>query len=64
MAKKKVYAVRKGKATGIFYTWDECKAAVDGFSGAVYKGFFTEEEARTYLADEAEKGESAESENP
>ena len=37
MAKKKVYAVRKGKATGIFYTWDECKAAVDGFSGAVYK---------------------------
>lgn len=64
MAKKKVYAVRKGKATGIFYTWDECKAAVDGFSGAVYKGFFTEEEARTYLAGEAEKGESAESENP
>lgn len=53
MAKKKVYAVRKGKATGIFYTWDECKAAVDGFSGAVYKGFFTEEEARTYLAGEA-----------
>ena len=64
MAKKKVYAVRKGKATGIFYTWDECKAAVDGFSGAVYKGFFTEEEARTYLAGEADKGESAESENP
>lgn len=53
MAKKKVYAVRKGKATGIFYTWDECKAAVDGFSGAVYKGFFTEEEARAYLAGEA-----------
>lgn len=50
MAKKKVYAVRKGKSTGIFYTWDACKAAVDGFSGAVYKSFQTEEEAKAYLA--------------
>lgn len=49
MAKKKVYAVRKGKKTGIFYSWDACKASIDGFSGAVYKGFFTEEEARAYL---------------
>ena len=56
MAKKKVYAVRKGKTTGIFYTWDACKAAVDGFSGAVYKGFFTEEEARAYLEGEAAFG--------
>lgn len=50
MAKKKVYAVRQGKKTGIFYTWDACKAAVNGFSGAVYKSFPTEEEARAYLA--------------
>lgn len=50
MAKKKVYAVRQGKKTGIFYTWDACKAAVIGFSGAVYKSFPTEEEARAYLA--------------
>lgn len=49
MAKKKVYAVRKGKKTGLFYSWDECKASIDGVSGAVYKGFLTEEEARTYL---------------
>ena len=52
MAKKKVYAVRKGKSTGIFYTWDACKAAVDGFSGAVYKSFQTEEEAKAYLVGE------------
>lgn len=25
MAKKKIYAVRKGHKTGLFYTWDECK---------------------------------------
>ena len=28
MAKKKIYAVRKGHKTGLFYTWDECKKAV------------------------------------
>ena len=49
MAKKKIYAVKKGKVTGIFYTWDECKAVVDGYPGAEYKGFFTEEEANEYL---------------
>ena len=38
MAKKKIYAVRKGHKTGLFYTWDECKKAVYGYSGAEYKG--------------------------
>ena len=49
MAKKKVYAVRKGRKTGLFYTWDECKAAIEGYSGAVFRGFLTEEEAKVYL---------------
>lgn len=49
MAKKKIYAVRKGQKTGIFYTWDECKKAVHGYSGAEYKGFFTKEEAEAFL---------------
>ena len=44
MAKKKIYAVRKGHKTGLFYTWDECKKAVHGYSGAEYKGFLTKEE--------------------
>lgn len=48
MAAKKVYAVRKGHRTGIFETWDECKAAVDGFSGAEYKGFPNRAEAEIY----------------
>ncbi|MDE7418534.1 MAG: ribonuclease H family protein [Lachnospiraceae bacterium] len=50
MAKKKVYAVKKGKKTGLFLTWEACKAAVDGYSGAEYKSFFSKEEAEVYLA--------------
>ena len=49
MPKKKFYAVKKGKQTGIFGTWDECRRMVQGFSGAVYKSFETEEEAAAYL---------------
>lgn len=49
MATKKIYAVKKGMRTGIFETWEECKAAVDGYSGAEYKGFKTKGEALEYL---------------
>lgn len=49
MAKRKYYAVKKGKETGIFQTWEECKRQVEGYSGAVYKSFGTEEEAKAYL---------------
>lgn len=45
----KFYAVKNGRKTGIFNTWDECKAQVDGFSGAVYKSFKTREEAEHYI---------------
>lgn len=43
----KYYAVKAGRKTGIFNTWDECKANVDGYSGAIYKSFknFTDAEA-------------------
>lgn len=49
MSKKKFYAVRKGKKTGIFNTWDECKEQVNGYSGAEYKSFTTKEEANEYI---------------
>lgn len=49
MATKKFYAVKKGKVTGIFDSWDACKASVDGFPGASYKGFATQQEAQAYL---------------
>ena len=46
---KKVYAVRKGRMTGIFTSWDDCKAQVDGFAGAEYKSFADPAEAMAYL---------------
>lgn len=50
MAKKKFYAVKKGKKTGLFQTWEACKASVDGYPGAEYKSFLSREEAEVYLA--------------
>lgn len=49
MAKKKFYAVRQGRKTGMFFTWDECKKQVMGYPGAIYKSFGTKEEAEEYL---------------
>lgn len=46
---KKIYAVKAGRKTGIFDTWEECSKQVSGFSGAVYKSFQTEKEAKEYL---------------
>ncbi|BES64790.1 hypothetical protein SANA_12290 [Gottschalkiaceae bacterium SANA] len=36
---KKFYAVKSGRKTGIYESWEECKEQVDGFSGASYKSF-------------------------
>jgi viroplasmin and RNaseH domain-containing protein len=49
LSNKKVYAVRNGKKTGVFNTWDECKEQVNGFKGAEYKSFKTLEEAKNIL---------------
>lgn len=46
---KKYYAVAKGKTPGIYLTWNDCKAQVDGFSGAVYKSFLTLQEAELFI---------------
>lgn len=46
---KKYYAVAKGKTPGIYLTWDACKAQVEGFPGATYKGFATIQEAECYI---------------
>ena len=45
----KYYAVRKGRNTGIFRTWDECKSQVFQYAGAEYKSFTTEQEALEYI---------------
>ncbi|MBE5926666.1 MAG: reverse transcriptase-like protein [Lachnospiraceae bacterium] len=46
---KKYYAVKIGKTPGIYYTWDDCKAQVEGYKGAVYKGFASIEEADAFI---------------
>lgn len=46
---KKYYAVRKGRAPGIYESWETCKKEVMGFAGAEYKGFMTMEEAKDFL---------------
>ncbi|QHS75506.1 RNA-DNA hybrid ribonuclease [Saccharomyces paradoxus] len=43
------YAVRKGRETGIFNTWKECKNQVDGYGGAIYKKFNNYEQAKSFL---------------
>ena len=48
---EKYYAVKTGAETGIFTTWEECRASVHGYSGAAYKSFKTREEAAAYLED-------------
>ncbi len=55
MAAKKYYAVKKGKITGVFKSWAECRAAVEGYPGAEYKGFALLEEANAYLGHPATK---------
>ena len=45
----KYYAVRKGIKPGIYTDWDTCKEQVNGFSGAEYKSFKSQEEALNYI---------------
>lgn len=45
----KYYAVRAGRKTGIYRTWDAAKKQVSGFSGAQYKSFTTEAEAQAFM---------------
>lgn len=45
----KYYAVKKGKVPGIYLSWNDCKAMVDGYQGAVYKSFKTIEEAEKFI---------------
>ena len=39
MPKNKFYVVWKGRTPGVYDSWDACKKEVDGFQGALYKGF-------------------------
>ncbi|KJD33967.1 ribonuclease H [Tamlana nanhaiensis] len=44
--KKKFYTVWKGHKTGVFDSWNDCKAQITNFEGAQYKSFPTFEAAK------------------
>jgi len=54
MLKNKFYVVWIGKTPGIYNTWEKCKKHVEGVEGAKYKGFPTEELARSAFHDNFE----------
>ncbi len=49
---KKFYAVKVGLIPGIYENWADCQAQINGYSGAVFKGFATREEAEQFLGGE------------
>jgi ribonuclease HI len=49
MPKQKYYTVWKWREIGIFDNWDACKKSVDGYIGARYKSYPTENEAKLAL---------------
>lgn len=56
--KKKFYGVATGKVPGVYTQWfgnDGAKAQVDGFNGALYKGFLTRPEAEAFVKKNAGK---------
>jgi ribonuclease HI len=44
-SKKKYYVVWKGRETGVFDSWEECKKQIHGFEGAKYRAFSSRESA-------------------
>lgn len=58
MSKNQFYVVVKGRKPGIYRTWygeDGAEIQIRGFSGAVYKGFPTEAEARRWFEEHLEQ---------
>jgi ribonuclease HI len=55
MSRKKWYVVWKGRHPGIYNSWEACKAEVEGFEKAVYKGFPTMELAEAAWSDDPVK---------
>lgn len=52
MRKTKFYAVKNGRQTGVFTTWEECQKQTSGHRNATFKSFSTREEAEMYVKGE------------
>lgn len=55
--KKKYYAVKNGRKTGIFNTWAECEKQVKGYPSASFKSFSNLGDAKCFLEDASNKAE-------
>lgn len=51
MAKKKFYAIAKGRKPGIYTDWPTAEAQVKGFGGARFKGFLSRAQAEAWIKD-------------
>lgn len=51
MAKKKFYVVWNGIVPGVYTSWNDAKNQIDGYDGALYKSFPTQEDAEKAYAD-------------
>ena len=48
------YAVAIGRRTGVFSSWAEAEAETKGFSGAVFKNFKTQSEAKAFVLENSQ----------
>ncbi|KAI6112446.1 ribonuclease H-like domain-containing protein [Pisolithus croceorrhizus] len=46
------YAVRRGHQPGIYFSWEDCRAQIKGFAGAIFKKFPTAAEAEAFITAE------------
>jgi hypothetical protein len=46
----KFYGVRVGRQVGVFDSWDECRAVVDGVSNSEFRSFSSRQEAAYYVS--------------
>lgn len=53
--KQKFYVVWTGRCPGVYATWEECRAQVEGFPASRFKSFPTVAEAQAAFADPPEK---------
>lgn len=53
------YAVAKGHQRGIFRSWDDCKEAVEGYSGSQFRKFPTQAAAEAFLRGSGSTGQGS-----
>jgi ribonuclease HI len=45
----KYYAVKVGRTPGIYTSWSDCQIQIKGYPGAIFKSFFSKEEANLFI---------------